>query len=176
MSMQWLKPVAPDVIKGLLEDLVADSGEEERVAILFNLLQNCLSLAARSAVNGQGVMQREGVVGAVSILSFLRDHLRANSANVANGVLRRFYNAAHRQIITAHRDDAALRFDEIRASISKVIQKPYSSSFFYNCLQETTMSKEEMLELLLSAAVRTCIGRIDQPMFILSRDADRNRA
>ena len=166
MTKQWLKAIDPDVIEGLIVDLVADAGEEERIAILFNLLQNCLSMAANGAETGQGIMQRDCVVGGISILSFLRGHLRVESPNVANGVLRRFYNAAHRQIITAHRDEAAVRFEEIRLSIAKVIQKPYSSSFFYNCMQETAISKKQMLDLLLSGDIRRCIWRIDQSTFV----------
>lgn len=175
MSRQWLKAMAPDVIEGLLEELVADAGEEERIAILFNFLQASLSMAAHGARIGQGVTQREGVIGAVTILSFLREHLRADSSNVANGVLRRFYNAAQRQIIAAHRDDAMTRFEEIRSSIAKVIQKPYSSSFFYNCMQETVMSRAQMLDLLLSDAVRPCVSRIDQSMFVASNGAGSAR-
>lgn len=171
MTMQWLKAMTPDVIEGLLEDLVAEAGEEERIAILFNLLQNGLSRAARGAETGHSIMQREGVVGAVAILCFLRDHLRKDSSEVANGVLRRFYNSAHRQIISAHRNEAMPRFEEIHASISRVIQKPYSSSFFYNCLQETAFSKAQMLDLLLSREVRHCLCRIDQSMFTISNDA-----
>lgn len=175
MSRQWLKAMAPDVIEGLLEELVADAGEEERVAILFNLLQTCLTMAARGAEIGHGVMQRDGVLGAVAILSFLRDHLRPDSDSVANGVLRRFYNAAHRQIISAHRDDAMPRFQQILASIAKIIQKPYSSSFFYNCLQETVMSRSQVRGLLLSDAVRQCVCRIDQDILAFSSDAQQKR-
>ena len=161
MTRQWLKALAPDVTEGLLEELVAEASDEERVSILFNLLQNCLALAARGAETGQGILQRDGVIGAVTILSFLRDHLRQDIGNAANGVLRRFYKAAHRQIIKAHRDEAAIRFHEIRASVFKVIQKPYSSSFFYNCMQETAMNRAAMLDLLLSVEIRHCICRVD---------------
>jgi flagellin-specific chaperone FliS len=176
MSKQWLKAMAPDVIEGLLEDLVADAGEEELIAILFNLLQNALAMAGRGAETGRSIMQREGVIGAVAILSFLRDHLRDDTGNLANGVLRRFYNAAHRQIIRAHRDEAVIRFREIRQSISRVIQKPYSSSFFYNCMEETEMSRAEMLDLLLSCEVRQCICRIDQSIFAFSSDVESGQA
>ena len=175
MSKQWLKAMPSDVIEGLLEDLVADAGEEELIAILFNLLQNALGLAARGAETGRSIMQRDGVIGCVAILAFLREHLRSDAGNPANGVLRRFYNAAQRQIITAHRDDAVIRFQEIRTSISRVIQKPYSSSFFYNCMEETEMSKPEMLDLLVSREVRQCISRIDQSIFVFSNDPEADQ-
>ena len=161
MNRQWFEAMAPDVIAGLLEELIAEASEEERISILFNLLQNCIGTAAHGAETGQSVMQRDGVIGAVSILSFLREHLRTDSANQANGVLRRFYQAAHRQIIRAHRDVAVTRFHELRTSIAKVIQKPYSSSFFHNCMQETRMNKGEMLNLMLSFEGRHSICRIE---------------
>ena len=176
MSSQWLKSFAPDETAGLLEELVAESDGEERIAILFNLLQNSLVMAARGAKMGHGVLQRDAVVCAVSIISFLRSRLRSDSASIANGVLRRFYNSAHRQIIKAHRDEAAVRFEEIRTSVSKVIQKPYSSSFFYNCMQETSISPVQMLDLLLSSEVRQSICRIDASMFAFSNETDSGQA
>jgi hypothetical protein len=172
MTRQWFKAMAPDVIGGLLDELIAEAGEEERISILFNLLQNCIGMAAHGAQTGQSILQRDGVIGAVSILSFLRDHLRKDSANPANGVLRRFYQAAHRQIIKAHRDAAVTRFHEIRNSIAKVIQKPYSSSFFYNCMQETRMNRAEMLNLMLSFEVRHSICRIDHSMRMFADDEE----
>lgn len=172
MTRQWFKAMAPDVIEGLLEELIAEAGEEERISILFNLLQNCIGMAAHGAQTGQGVLQRDGVIGAVSILCFLCDHLRRDSSNPANGVLRRFYQAAHRQIIKAHRDVAVTRFHEIHTSISKVIQKPYSSSFFYNCMQETRLTKAEMLKLMLSFEVRHSISRMDHSMRIFADDEE----
>ena len=68
------------------------------------------------------------------------------------------------------------RFEEIRASVSKVIQKPYSSSFFYNCMQETSISPTQMLDLLLSSEVRQCICRIDASMFAFSNETDSGQA
>jgi flagellin-specific chaperone FliS len=130
MTRQWFQSTKSDVVEELFEELIDQSSEEEHVAMLFNLLQNCLSMAARGAETGQGILQREGVVGAVAILTFLREHLRAEGSDPANGVFRRFYNAAHRQIIKAHQKEAITRFRDIGASIAKVIQKPYSSSFF----------------------------------------------
>ena len=178
MTRQWFEAMAPDVIAGLLEELIAESSEEERISILLNLLQNCIGKAAHGAETGQDVMQRDGVIGAVAILCFLREHLRSDSVNPANGVLRRFYQAAHRQIIRAHRDAAVTRFQEIRTSIAKVIQKPYSSSFFYNCMQETRMTKGEMLNLMLSFEVRHSICRLDQSMqlFADGEDSSANSA
>jgi len=171
MTMQWFKATDPDVVEGLFEELIAEAGEEERISILFNLLQNCIGMAAHGAETGQDILRRDGVIGAVSILCFLSDHLRRDVDNEANGVLRRFYQAAHRQIIKAHRDVTVTRFHELRASIAKVIQKPYSSSFFFNCMQETNMTMGEMLKLMLSHEVRFSICHIDHSMPFLAEDA-----
>ena len=172
MTKQWFEAMAPDVIAGLLEELIAEASEEERISILFNLLQTCIGTATRGAETGQELVQRDGVIGAVAILCFLREHLRPDSVSPANGVLRRFYQAAHRQIIRAHRDSAVTRFHDIRTSIAKVIHKPYSSSFFYNCLQETRMTKAEMLNLMLSFEVRHSICRIAPSLRMFADDEE----
>jgi hypothetical protein len=125
-------------------------------------------MAARGCESGHGVMQQNGVVGAVAILCFLRDHLRQDSAAPANGVLRRFYNAAHRKLLRAHRDDQTALFLDLRASIAKVIQKPYSRMFFLNCTQETVMSKVELTRFILCAEVRGAIFRLDHSMRVFA--------
>jgi len=168
MTEQWFQTTDPEVIERLFVDLIAEASEEEHVSILFNLLQSCLDMAARGAETGQGILQRNGVIGAVTILSFLRHHLRANSRNPANGVLRRFYNAAHRQIVTAHRDNVGAHLRDVRTSIAKVIQKPYSTSFFHNCLQETSWTRKDLLRLILCAQVRACICRVDSPILMFA--------
>jgi hypothetical protein len=171
MTRQWIEAVAPEMIEGLFEDLLAEASEEEQASILFNLLQSCLSLATRGAETGQSDLQRDGVAGAVAIVCFLREHLRRDSVDVANGVLRRFYNAVHRQIIKAHRDEAVARFREIRISIAKVIQKPYSTSFYYNCMQESVMSKLDLKRLIRSPELSQAICRLDHTMHLFSGGA-----
>ena len=167
MTYQWIDNITPEVVDVLFEDLLTEASGEEHVSILFNALQNFLDMAWSGGVSGKREMQSEGVVGAVAILCFLRDHLRKDSLNLANGVLRRFYNAAHRQIITAHRDDAVEQFREIKASISKVIQRPYSRGFFQHCMHETHMEKLELVRFLLSSDVRGGLFAIDQSIRIL---------
>jgi hypothetical protein len=156
------------MVEELFEELINQASEEEHVAMLFNLLQNCLSTAARGAETGQGVLQRNGVVGAVAILTFLREHLRAESLDPANGVFRRFYNAANRQIIKAHQNEAITRFRDIRTSIAQVIQKPYSSSFFHNCMQETVMDKAELMRLLLTPEIRQLLCHVDHSLRVFA--------
>ena len=172
MTNQWFDAIAPEMIEDLFEDLLVEASEEEHASILFNLLQNCLGLATRGAQTGQGVLQRDGVVGAVAILSFLREHLRNDSSDPANGVLRRFYSAAHRQIIKAHRDAAVGRFREISASIAKVIQKPYSTCFYHNCMRESSITKLDLKRLIRSPDVSQAICRLDHAMPTFSGGAE----
>jgi flagellin-specific chaperone FliS len=173
MTTQWFQTTTPDLIEALFEELIDQSSEEEHVAMLFNLLQNCLNLAARGAETDQADLQKDGVVGAVAILSFLREHLRTESRDPANGVFRRFYNAAHRQILKAHQQEDVARLRDIRASIAKVIQKPYSSSFFHNCMQETVMNRGSLLRLLMTPEVRQLLCRIDDSERIFAGEPDR---
>ena len=168
MVSKWFEAIAPEVVDDLFGDMLAEASEEENISILFNILQNCLGMAARGCESGHGVMQTNGVVGAVAILCFLREHLRQDSDAPANGVLRRFYNAAHRKLLRAHRDDQAALFHDLRASIAKVIQKPYSRMFFLNCTQETAMSKVELTRFILSSEVRGAIFRLDRSMRIFA--------
>ncbi len=167
MTYQWIDAITPEVVDVLFEDLLVEASGEEHVSILFNALQNFLDMAWGGGASGKPEMQSDGVVGAVAIISFLREHLRKDSPNLANGVLRRFYNAAHRQIITAHRDHAFEQFREIKASISKVIQRPYSRGFFQHCMQETHMEKVELVRFLLSRDVRGGLFAVDQSIRIL---------
>ena len=167
MTYQWIDAITPEVVDVLFEDLLTEASGEEHVSILFNALQNFLDMAWGGGVSGKSEMQSEGVIGAIAIISFLREHLRRDSPNLANGVLRRFYNAAHRQIITAHRDEAFEQFREIKASISKVIQRPYSRGFFQHCMHETHMEKLELVRFLLSAEVRGGLFAIDQSIRVL---------
>lgn len=171
MTIQWFQSTTPDVMEELLKELIDQSSDEEHVSMLFNLLQNSLAMAARGAETGQGVLQRDGVVGAVAILSFLREHLRDQSNDPANGVFRRFYNCAHRQIIKAHQLEAVTQFRSIRTSISKVIQMPYSSSFFHNCMQQTVMTKAELVRLLLTPELRKSLCLIEENLRIFTSDS-----
>ena len=59
-------------------------------------------------------------------------------------------------------------FHELRASIAKVIQKPYSRMFFLNCTQETLMSKVELTRFILCAEVRGAIFRLDHSVRIFA--------
>lgn len=161
MMSEWFDAITPDVMADLFEDLLAEASEEENISILFNMLQKCLGIAAHGGETDQRALQKHGVVGAVAILCFLREHLRRDSGALANGVLRRFYNAAHRKLITAHRDNEAALFHELRASIAKLIQKPYSRMFFLNCINETSMSTAELKSFILSEEVRCAIFRLD---------------
>jgi hypothetical protein len=167
MTYQWIDAITPEIVDVLFEDLLTEASGEEHVSILFNALQNFLDMAWGGGVSGKQDMEMDGVLGAVAILSFLREHLRKDSPNLANGVLRRFYNAAHRQIITAHRDEAYDQFSEIKKSIGKVIQRPYSRGFFQHCMHETDLEKLELVRFLLSNEVRGGLFAIDQSIRIL---------
>jgi flagellin-specific chaperone FliS len=167
MSNQWIDAITPEIVDVLFEDLLTEASNEEHVSILFNALQNFLDMAWGGGASGKPEMQSDGVLGAVAIICFLREHLRKDSPNLANGVLRRFYNAAHRQIITAHRDDAFEQFREIKASIGKVIQRPYSRGFFQHCMHETYIEKLELVRFLLSRDVRGGLFAVDQSIRIL---------
>ena len=167
MSNQWIDAITPEIVDVLFEDLLTEASNEEHVSILFNALQNFLDTAWGGGASGKREVQNDGVLGAIAIICFLREHLRKASPNLANGVLRRFYNAAHRQIITAHRDDAFDQFREIKASISKVIQRPYSRGFFQHCMHETHIEKVELVRFLLSRDVRGGLFAVDQSIRIL---------
>jgi flagellin-specific chaperone FliS len=161
MKNEWFEAITPEVMADLFEDLLAEASEEENISILFNMLQKCLGVAAHGCETGQGALQKHGVVGAVAILCFLREHLRRDSGAHANGVLRRFFNAAHRKLLVAHRDNQAVLLQELRASIAKLLRKPYSRMFFLNCINETSMSSVELKSLILSDEVRCAIFRLD---------------
>ena len=167
MISEWFEAINPDVMADLFEDLLSEASEEENISILFNMLQNCLRIAARGCETGQSLMQRQGAVGAVAILCFLREHLRQDSGAHANGVLRRFFNAAHRKLLVAHRDNQAALLQELRASIAKLLRKPYSRMFFLNCINETSISTAELKSFILSEEVRCAIFRLDpsEPLF-----------
>jgi flagellin-specific chaperone FliS len=173
MISEWFEAITPDVMADLFEDLLAEASEEENISILFNMLQKCLGIAGHGCETGQSALQKHGVVGAVAILCFLRDHLRRDSGALANGVLRRFYNAAHRKLIAAHRDDEAALFHELRGSIAKLIEKPYSRMFFLNCINETSMSTAELKSFVLSDEVRCAIFRQDHAAQIFAGDGER---
>ena len=66
MVGKWFEAIAPEVVDDLFGDMLAEASEEENISILFNILQNCLGMAARGCESGHGVMQQNGVVGAVA--------------------------------------------------------------------------------------------------------------
>ncbi len=173
MVSKWFEAIAPEVVDDLLEDMLAEASDEESMSILFNILQNCLRMAARGCEGGHGVMQKNGVVGAVAILCFLREHLRQDHTSPANGVLRRFYNSAHRKLLKAHRDEQASLFHELRASVAKLTQKPYARIFFLNCMEETAMSKAQLTRFILSPEVRNAIFRRDHSVRMFAGDGER---
>jgi len=173
MISEWFEAITPDVMADLFEDLLAEASEEENISILFNMLQNCLRMAARGCETGQSPMQRQGVVGAVAILCFLREHLRRDSGAHANGVLRRFFNAAHRKLLVAHRDNQAALLQELRASIAKLLRKPYSRMFFLNCMNETSISTAQLKSFILSDEVRCAIFRLDPSEKIFAGAGER---
>jgi flagellin-specific chaperone FliS len=168
MTNQWLEAIAPEMIDVLFQDLLVEASEEEHVSILFNALQNFLTLAWGGGAAGKAEAQRDGVVGAVAIVCFLRDHLKKGKRSPANGVLRRFYNAAHRQIINAHRDGTWEHFHEVKSQIAKVVQRPYSRSFFMNCTSETNIGKAELVRFLLSSEVRGGLFSLDASVRVLA--------
>ena len=153
-----------ETLDSIFEDHVCEASEEELLSILFGVLQSFLDSAWSSAVAGDELGRKHAVYGALDVIAFLRERLHKGSQRPANGVLRRFYNAVHRQIIDSCRDDSAEGFRGVRQSIAKVVEPPYSQSFFRNCAQETRIVRAELVRFLCSPGMRRAISPARRPL------------
>jgi len=150
-------------LDSIFEDLVCEASEEELLSILFGVLQSFLDTAWGAAAAGDDIGRTHAVHGALDVIAFLRERLHKDSPRPANGVMRRFYNAVHRQIIDSCRDESAEGLRGVRLSIAKVVEPPYSRSFFRNCAQETRMVRAELVRFLCSPGMRRAIAPARRP-------------
>ena len=122
MTNRWIDELSVTALEAIYEDIVFEANLDEHLAILFGVLQNFLEKAWLGGVSGNAQMEKSAVLGAIEVIGFLRSHLNPVSDHAANGVLRRFYNGAHRQIITAHRDGNFAELRVVRAQIKKLVE------------------------------------------------------
>jgi flagellin-specific chaperone FliS len=157
-SQLGFEAIERSTLDSIFEDLVCEASEEELLSILFGVLQSFLDSAWSAASENDEIGRRHSVYGALDVIAFLRELLHKDGARPANGVLRRFYNAMHRQIIDSCRDGSGEGFRGVRRSIAKVVEPPYSRSFFQNCAQETRMIRSELVRFLCSPGMRRAIS------------------
>jgi len=164
MTNRWIDELSVTAREAIYEDIVFEANLDEHLAILFGVLQNFLEKAWLGGVSGNTQMEKSAVLGAIEVIGFLRSHLNPVSDHAANGVLRRFYNGAHRQIITAHRDGNFAELRVVLAQIKKLVELPYSKGFFQNCRRETAIDRKELVRFLFSAQVRDALPCLDHPI------------
>jgi flagellin-specific chaperone FliS len=137
-------------IDAVLEGIIHDSSREERIMMLFGILDSLLKTAWLSCVNEDNVKKRECVHAAIDVVNFLKKNLGVSKDLLFNAAYKRFYTAIHRKIIDAHKNGTNEEFQTIRASVAKLTSPPFSKAFFSNLMHESAIDDGEIMRYLLS--------------------------
>lgn len=146
-----------DALDALLEGVVRDSSREERIMMLFGILDNLLKSAWRAGLEDDADRKLECVHLAVDVVNFLKSNLGVHKDPLFKAAYKRFYTAIHRRIIDAHKNGVSEEFDMIRASLAKLTSPPFSKSFFSNFTRESAIDDEEIVRFLLSPGPRKAV-------------------
>lgn len=151
-----------NALNALLESVVRDCSREERIMMLFGILDNLLK---RVRHDEDARRKLESVHLAVDVVNFLKSNLGVHKDPLFNAAYKRFYTAIHRRIIDAYKHGANEEFDAIRASIAKLTSPPFSKSFFSNFTREAAIDDEEIVRFLLSPGARSAAlsARVQAP-------------
>ena len=141
----------------LLESVIHDSTREERIMMLFGILDNMLKTAWLSGLNEDNAKQRECVQAAVDVVNFLKSNLGVHKDPLFNAAYKRFYTTIHRKIIDAHKNGANEEFQTIRASVAKLTSPPFSKAFFSTFTRESAIDDGEILRFLLSPNAKNAV-------------------
>ncbi len=136
----------------LLQEIIADSSEEERIMMLFGCLVSSVRMAALRGATG-APEARESLGQALDVITFLRAHLRQQGYTPFGVALRRFYNRAHRGMIDAFRDNRPRDLLLLEASLLKLIQPPLSELFFMAAARDTKVDEAELADFLHAHAM-----------------------
>ena len=137
-------------IDALLEGIIHDSTREERIMMLFGILDNMLKTAWISGLNEDAGKQKECVRAAVDVVNFLKSNLGVHKDPLFNAAYKRFYTTIPRKIIDAYKNGTHEEFQTIRASVAKLTSPPFSKAFFSNFTRESDIDDGEILRFLLS--------------------------
>jgi hypothetical protein len=150
MRMFKIQQFNEHAIDALLEGIIHDSTREERIMMLFGILDNMLKTAWISGLNEDAGKQKECVRAAVDVVNFLKSNLGVHKDPLFNAAYKRFYTTIPRKIIDAYKNGTHEEFQTIRASVAKLTSPPFSKAFFSNFTRESDIDDGEILRFLLS--------------------------
>jgi flagellin-specific chaperone FliS len=141
----------------LLESIINDATHEERIMMLFGILDNMLKNLYNLNVNEDDFKRRECVHAAIDMVSFLKDSLTVHKDPRFNAAYKRFYTSIYRQIIDAYKKGTKEEFQTIRASVTKLTSPPFSKGFFSNLSHEISIDDDEIIRYLVSQITKNAI-------------------
>ena len=141
----------------LLENIVHDATHEERIIMLFGILDNMLKTLNNLDVNEDDSKRRECVHAAVDMVSFLKNSLTVHKDPHFHAAYKRFYTSVYRKIIDAHKKGTNEEFQTIREAVAKLTSPPFSKGFFSNLSHEISIENGEIVRYLVSHITKNTI-------------------
>ena len=157
MRMFQIHQFNEHAIDALLEGIIHDATREERIMMVFGILDNMLKTAWLSGFNEDEERKKECVQVAVDVVSFLKSNLGVHKDPLFNAAYKRFYTTIHRKIIDAYKNGTDEEFQTIRASVSKLTSPPFSKAFFSNFTRESNIDDGEIIRFLLSPSSKNAV-------------------
>jgi flagellin-specific chaperone FliS len=148
----------------LLESIIHDATHEERIMMLFGILDNMLKNLYNLNFNEESSEPRECVHAAIDMVSFLKNSLTVHKDLSFNAAYKRFFTSIYRKIIDAYEKGTNEEFQTIRASVAKLTSPPFSKGFFSNLSREISTDDDEIIRYLVSHMTKTPYFRLVPPV------------
>lgn len=156
MRMFQIDQFSEHALDALLQGVIYDASREERIMMLFGILDNLLKRASLASRDDSSA-RLECVHLAVDVVNFLKCNLGVHKDPLFNSAYKRFYTTIHRRIVDAYKSGAGEEFEAIRASVAKLTSPPFSKAFFSNFTREVAIDDDEILRFLLSPNAKSAV-------------------
>lgn len=156
MRMFQIDQFSEHALDALLQGVIYDASREERIMMLFGILDNLLKRASLASRDDSSA-RLECVHLAVDAVNFLKCNLGVHKDPLFNSAYKRFYTTIHRKIVDAYKSGAGEEFEAIRASVAKLTSPPFSKAFFSNFTREVAIDDDEILRFLLSPNAKSAV-------------------
>jgi hypothetical protein len=153
MRMFQIDQFSEHALDALLQGVIYDATREERIMMLFGILDNLLKRASLASPDER----LECVHLAVDVVNFLKCNLGVHKDPLFNSAYKRFYTTIHRKIVDAYKSGVGEEFEAIRASVAKLTSPPFSKAFFSNFTREVAIDDDEILRFLLSPNAKSAV-------------------
>jgi hypothetical protein len=147
----------------LVESIIHDATHEDRIMMLFGILDNMLKNLYNLDFYEDNSERRECVHAAIDMVCFLKNSLTVYKDPRFNAAYKRFYTSIYRKIIDAYEKGTNEEFQTIRASVAKLTSPPFSKGFFSNLSHEISRDDDEIIRYLVSHITKSRYFRAKPP-------------